>query len=982
MNRDTKTDDLLARAVAILATLVVLLFAASLRDVLLHAPTLRGVDEPSLPKNAGERDAAIDIQVVDDDGGALGGTLVRVFSLVDRGTHLAAIAATDPSGKLAFDKLPRGETWVIARSDGHARSSTRLVLDAERRSLQLRMTEAQLLEVVVVDPRDHPIRGVEVKAYTSDPLPHRSESDSRGLVRFDSLPPGPYAVEVQAAGFDHKLIRRVGPEDSPLFVKLEQLGGLEVSVRTPDGRPAAGATVLVAGSSLWPARRATTDPIGNVTIGGLSHGFYDLRAERGDLISATEQGVLLERGARVPVILVLTGGHYVTVRVTDGAGDEAALIAQADVALVESGISSFPRYGRTDSTGRVTLGPIAGRDATVSARAKGFVARGAVTLAEDNEEVHVPLVRGGVLVGEVRDERDFAVDGAQLEVIGVDLDGMPIVESSTLSDFRTDHFAFALPGATPLIPSGELGVMPVIPDAPSGHGPLLVTRSQGTRAPWITRSDGGFELSPVTPGRIRLVARHPSFVEALSEPVSLTPGERASIDLVMRRGGTLEGRVLEADRRAVAGARVKVTANIGSLQRITYTADDGSFAFAALPKEVIVSVSRRNSPDHTVEQQLVSVPPDERTDLEIVLAERRDAVAMRIVDERGYPIDNVQILAQSLEPGEPLRRTLFTGDNGEAVLDDARGLPLRMILHRSGKAPTVAQLELAPERVELTMAEPLQASGWVESRNGAVADAAIALRTATDVLRTRSNAQGLFSFKSLARGTAHLLIVAPGMVPEERVLTIDASKGREASLGRIEVVMGGTVEGEVVDERGEPVVGARVAAGRVPTYLPIGRLPVGLAATNRSGHFVLRDLAPGSTSIEALHIDIGRNAIDDVIVEAGDTTRGLRITLFEHAEEQAPRLDGEGNVAVTLGDRRKGSFRTLVFEHVPLDGEAERAGIRAGDQLLAIDGVPVVSLNSARSRLSGPLGKELIVTLARPPDFQWSLRVKRERLRR
>ena len=42
-----------------------------------------------------------------------------------------------------------------------------------------------------------------------------------------------------------------------------------------------GASVLVAGSALWPARSATSDARGHVTISGLSRGFYDLRAERG-----------------------------------------------------------------------------------------------------------------------------------------------------------------------------------------------------------------------------------------------------------------------------------------------------------------------------------------------------------------------------------------------------------------------------------------------------------------------------------------------------------------------------------------------------------------------------------------------------------------------------------------------------------------------------------------------------------------------------
>jgi C-terminal processing protease CtpA/Prc len=67
---------------------------------------------------------------------------------------------------------------------------------------------------------------------------------------------------------------------------------------------------------------------------------------------------------------------------------------------------------------------------------------------------------------------------------------------------------------------------------------------------------------------------------------------------------------------------------------------------------------------------------------------------------------------------------------------------------------------------------------------------------------------------------------------------------------------------------------------------------------------------------------------------------------------------------------------------VPLGGEARRAGILAGDRLLAYNGVPVRSLAHARRLLNGPIEEDFVLELSRAPDLRWRVRVRREKLRR
>ncbi len=970
----------LERAVVALAVGVCLLFASTLSDVAVSALWAPQLSAPVLPADV-ERPAALTVSVVEASGAPAPDTLVRVFSVVSGRAYLAASATTDATGVVKLPELPAGETWIVAERDGHARTSSRIALGAEARDVTLTLEDAERFEVVVVDPLQRPIRGVSVSLYSADPLPHQTTTDGRGLARFDSLGPPPYAVEVTAPGFDAKLLPRVGLEDSPLFVKLERLGGLDVEVVDLDGAPVADATVLVAGSSLWPARSATTDAAGRVTINGLGRGFYDLRAEKGDLISDAETGVMLERGEHKLIRLTLIGGQWLTVKVTDGPAEDAAPIANADVALVEGGVSSFPRYGRTDASGVVRLGPVAGLDATVSAQAEGYVARSAVAVEEGQTEVRIALLRGGKIVGRVVDERDFPIDGASLEVIGVDLDGMPIVESSALMGFREDHFAFALPGATPLIPAGELGVMPIVPDIPRELGPLTVTRSDHSESPWVSARNGDFELTPVTPGSVRVVARHPDYIEAISEAVDLAPGGEVELKVVMLRGGMLEGRVIEEDRTPVAGARIEIASELTTLTRVSYTAEDGTFAFASLPSSVILKVARPERPEHVVEKLTLDIPVDERREIEIVLEPPREPVLVRISDSAGYPVEQAQITATSLEPDTPLRKTLFSDDAGEAELLDARGLSLRFVVTRREHAPTVVEIERAPKTVDLTLWPGLAASGVVETRWGPVAGAALTLITPTGDRHAQSDEDGAFRFTDLAPTAANLLVVSKGHVPREIGVAIAGDGRRDVDLGRITLSEGGAVEGEVVDEEGEPVAGARVALGRVPTYLPLGPLPLGVTSTGHDGRFRLEDLPEGDAVIQAYKVGYGRSEVD-VDIRARDTQSRLRIELYEDPEVDLTDAGSAASLAVTLGESREGGGVAVIFEHVPHGGEAHRAGILAGDRLLSCNGRPIRSLEHARRSLNGPISEDMVLGLGRDPDLRWRVRVNRERLRR
>jgi membrane-associated protease RseP (regulator of RpoE activity) len=259
-----------------------------------------------------------------------------------------------------------------------------------------------------------------------------------------------------------------------------------------------------------------------------------------------------------------------------------------------------------------------------------------------------------------------------------------------------------------------------------------------------------------------------------------------------------------------------------------------------------------------------------------------------------------------------------------------------------------------------------------------VEGAAITLYTDTGTRRARTDRGGEFSVTDLSPGPAHLQVHAAGFAPFSTAIVIPDSGGRRPhALARIELVAEGVVEGLVVDPRGDPVAGARVAKDHAPTWLLVGSNPEGVAVTDGQGHFSLRGLPAGATRLEAYSPDLGRGRVD-VSVEAGRSTEDVRIALA--SEDEAPtQLATTGGVAVTLGETAP-PVEVMVVSVVE-GSEAERAGLEPGDRLVAVDGVPVADMKGARKALGGPVGDDALLAVRRGGADR-TVRVAREPIRR
>jgi Carboxypeptidase regulatory-like domain/PDZ domain len=923
-----------------------------------------------------ERDGSLRILVQGPAGAPVPEATVRVFWEQKRRYFDAGQGVTDELGRLTLSRIPRGRVWVLAEATALSRASTQLVVEGGSRELTIALAPAQQMAVKVTDEAHAPLPNATVLVTTADPLPFGALTDAQGNASLTRLGAGPFNVKASAPGYES--VTRSGASGS-IDIALRRLGSITVHVKLADGKPAARANVEIGGATLWPARSTPTDDNGNCKVGGLLAGSYDLRASKDGFVSRVVAGILLDRGDDQEVTLTLEPGRFVTALVTDGDGASPHLVSGADVVLAEEGLSSFPLRGRSGNDGKVVLGPISNGPATLSGRAPDFVGSAIVAVPDVlTEPVRLPLLRGGTLVGEVVDARGFPVDGASIEVVGSDSSGLPISETPQLLRFRRSHFSWALAGPPPLVAAGELGVMPgPIPPIPGSNAALGAAALDALAepldadeelVPWITGNGGRFRAAPVTPGRVRALVRHPDFVEAVSEAVTLSPGGEATVKVTLLRGGSLEGRLEDERGQPIAGAEIEVLAERGTFQRVTATASDGSFAFTALPREVTLNVRRAENPSRVAKRIPLSVEEGKKETLKITLPALREPIQLSVVDDEDEPVELCEVNVLSLDPNEPLRSTGFSDQRGELELPDAAGLPLRISALAPGFAAQVLVVSAkdAHGKIQLALQRGAHVTGRITTLRGrrGVEGAQVTLSSQGLRKTAMTNADGEYRIADVALGPIKVRASHPDFADAELEARVEhpGRRDRELELPALDLDEPGAIEGEVLDERGDVVVGARVAVGLAPSYLPAGALPRGVAVTDASGAFTLQGLASGPTTLDVFSPDRGRGSAR-VEVRSGRTQSGLRITLKPSGSEQDPFAPG--GVAVTLGERGEGSALAVVVVAVAENSEAERAGLQPGDVITAVNDAKPSSMSDARGRLSGPLQSDVIVSLER-----------------
>jgi membrane-associated protease RseP (regulator of RpoE activity) len=386
--------------------------------------------------------------------------------------------------------------------------------------------------------------------------------------------------------------------------------------------------------------------------------------------------------------------------------------------------------------------------------------------------------------------------------------------------------------------------------------------------------------------------------------------------------------------------------------------------------------------DRVVFQKTIRVVEQKTTEVELELPDARDPVQVLVQDEDERPMLAAQVTVLSLDPAVPLRQTYFTDEEGVAEFEQARGLPLRVVVEAPNSTRGEQQLDGAPERITVTLRAGVIVAGVVTSVRGRqyVEGATVTLVSGGRRQVAFTDREGVFRIADVPAGAARVLVSHADYAASEVSVQVQRTgrADRPFELDPIDLSEPGVIEGRVVDSEDNPVMGARVAVGMVPAYLPVGSLPEGMTITDMQGRFKLVGVSPGAVNVEAYAPEAGRGTRSAVPVTEGRTTEDVVIRL--RAEGVADEPAGLGNLAVTLGERGRDPIEVVIV-HVADGSEAERGSLAPGDVILSIDGAEPTSMLDARARLSGRAGSDVVLEIARGGAVH-SLRVGRERVRR
>jgi protocatechuate 3,4-dioxygenase beta subunit len=711
---------------------------------------------------------------------------------------------------------------------------------------------------------------------------------------------------------------------------------LEGIVRGPDRKPIENALVIAtrrpAGLSLVrpPARWVRTDADGRFRLSLLTQAPHAVRVESPGLAAATRRDVT----AGTPLSFDLTAGGTIEGTVRDGDSGEPV----ADVRVVarpNDGIAvpEVPDAGRvvtrTDAKGRFKLQGLTSGPAALSAGARG----------------HGAVVRGNVRTGSRVDLVLFPSGTIFGTVLGPD--GRPV------------------PGTT-----------------------VTATTAWGDGATEPVDARGAYELLGLTAGDWRVVARAPGLAPAISAEVTIDRRSEVSVDLALRPGARIVGRVLAGDDRALAGTAALAEVDGRPVPRALVeplsvaAGADGRFAIENVP--VGAHALAASGPGHAGRRVDVTVrATDRQVDVGDVRLDAGLAIRGRVRSKAGQPIADAVVqayggeqdtearsgadgtfLLAGLPPGEHQLHVEAAGYAAEEPKAVAGGPPIAIVLRPAG-AITGRAVDERGQPVEGVRASA--DTGGDPSFTGEA--------------KEPGTEDGRFGLANLAPGTYVLVVSAPERMAA-RVPVVQVAEGRTVDVGDVTLAAGAIVRGTVVDTSGAAVAGASLSAARNllgSAALPSGGGP-GELTSDASGAFELKGLAPGTVEIGATHPSYASSERVTVEVVPGKEIADVRVVMpvGGRIEGSVRKRDGRGHAGLFVGaapapgarilltpsafvSGRTADDGTFVLEHVP-EGQVELTLSPGGGGILSASSTHTVDVRDGATTTVDIVERDILLS--------------------
>ncbi|HKE00742.1 MAG TPA: carboxypeptidase regulatory-like domain-containing protein, partial [Planctomycetota bacterium] len=787
---------------------------------------------------------------------------------------------SDRDGRFAFPALGRGRysVYAAATSCGPA-SEVQVELSAgAMKRIEIRLPAEQSLAGRVVDEKGAAVADVLVGAepgpdceFAPAPGYGLARTDGAGAFVLRGLGAGPHYLQVAVENRFTRLPRPdmvtapvPWPADAPpLVLVLEE--GRHVSGRVVDssGAPIADALVQAeAAMKDWNDPRAMTErrqsvktaSDGTFRVTGLGSGPFVVSATRADVATTVTDGVPADgevtlvvpgpTGIALRVVEATTGAPVEKYRATiTGAGDEPwwriTPVETRDVASPDGSVD--------------VRGLVAG-DWRVQVVASGFLGTGdqgivrvsAGQIAPRTLKLHAAAtVRGKV------------VDAAN----GLPISGAEVFWIASGPAARTD--------------------VPLPPGSPGAR----------------SESDGTFELRDVLPGKLAVVASHERFLAVKSAELVATAGTDQEIPAIaLRRGGAIEGTVIDSEGKPIARAAIFVDPSVaesaGAYRKPKQAQADvsGTFRVEGLPggRCSVTAQDVMESPDGThlgkrILRGSATVVEGATARVEFEAPATGGCRVTGRVTRAGEPIAGASIYVVVL-PGRlfPRDSTAETDADGRFVVEHVIAGKARLSVNHAGGGtsyrdvviPDASELE-----VDVALPRAAQISGRVVRKSDGQPLRGVQISAMSDAASgsASTDGDGRYSIPDLGAGRLRMVATANGsddaLARADR--TVELAEGEAATVD-FALESGGVVIVEVVASDGRPASG--YTASLHPADSQTESLPAFYARSDDSGIARFENVAPGGYRVRVALLGKPAALSDPFRVTAGAETR-VRVQL-------------------------------------------------------------------------------------------------------
>ncbi len=840
-----------------------------------------------------------------------------------------ATAVTGADGSFRLEAPDSGMWEVVVEAKGMVPQEILLQPLVEEVELPpLRLESDAKLEVRVAGSDGKPLAGARVLA--------AEMPGSRGFLRGDL---GRWGTPDRAALTDAKgvavlprsvrerLLVRAGVEGQP-FAEQEDVGSGSVTLRLAAGtarevrvmeatgkNPVPGVWVRV-GEGRWTAGKTDADGRFSVPLAAKSKIEVVLTAEDGRQLetyiepSKPEPLKPDEKGPRtllLPVLETLAGR---VVSAADGRPVAGALVWNQEPSAAR----------RTGADGAYVLKVIAGRDAWPQAAAAGYLPADARMGVPSGPRRGPTLALEPALaaVGVVVDEQGRPVPGVQVQA-----------SPQPMAAMRGRYSAMLSGGTSRTSTAGRFRVSGLVAEV-------------------------GYDLRLSKAG----------FAVARAEVPPLERGRPTGTDLriVLRKGKTGFGRVVDQSDQPVVGARVELRPVQGGDRRMSImrlresgsvkyegTADaTGRFEVRDLPAGTWELTARGGGFAPLTVPGLAVPEGGGSTDLGTVVLVPGVGIEGYAVDPEGRPVPGAEIRLTEAS-SDPMSRYLAqeeglpvatSAQDGFFRIEDRRtGETVDLDASRSGYAPAVASSVQVPPDQPVRLV--LQPSSTVEGRTvdpdgKPVAGARLFIQpsdpvtvggrlrifTAARSQQAVSDETGFFRIEDVIPGGFELQAMATGYQRSE-LDNLEVRPGQELKGLEVMLAPGALIEGRVFSPSGQPLAGAEVGV-----VDPASHFFFGTADTDGDGRYRLEGVAPGTRSVQAEH-KAYRRAVKEVEVRLGENSVDLRL---EGGVEVSGRVVDEGGTPVA-------SARVSLREGSGMGSWNQPSAASGADGSFKLDGV-------------------------------------------